>query len=244
MPVLREIRFYVSYTPSKEIEDLLLGKNEEEQNKITVEDYNKNYQQRYFQFRLETRNITSFYERCLKGYRNDKCSKINIECVPNVVMEPSAVLGIYKVQVAFNVDDFFKLDDFEKKRKTLDLIKIAITQIIEKEGWDKTIFDETYNRIISENYINTWIWKKRKHNPTRKYIAKVFCDHDIYSCDIGIIITDKNEQIIKKQVVVREKPDEWMFGKHFGDLKWISNNEVVLIGKGGHSQFSIKIEEL
>lgn len=243
MLILREIRFYVRYTPSKEIEALLVGKNEEERNKITVEDYNKNYQQRDFQFRLQTRNITSFYERCLKGYKNDKCSKINIECVENVVSKPSEVLGIYTVQVAFNVDDFFKLNDFDKKKKTLELIRIAISQVLKNEKWDKSIFDEAYNGVISEDYDNKWVWKKQKNSPNRKYIAKVFCEHGIYSCDISIIITDKNEQIIKKEMVVREKPDEWMFGKYFGDLRWISNNEVVLIVKDGSSQFSVKIEE-
>lgn len=154
MPILREIRFHVPYAPSKEIEALLVGKNKEEQNKITVEDYNKNYKQRDFQFRLETRNITSFYEQCLQGYRNDKCCKINIDCVPNVVMEPSVVLGVYTVQVAFNVDDFFKLDDLGKKRKSLELVKMATSQIIEKEGWDKAIFNKAYRRIIDENFIN------------------------------------------------------------------------------------------
>jgi hypothetical protein len=242
MPTLKEIRFYASYIPSKELESLLVGKSEEERNKITSEDYSSNYKRRNFEFRLQTRNITSFYERCLKGYKNDKCSKINIECMPNTVVQSNALQGIYSVHIPFDVDDFFKLDDFDKKKKTLDLIQIAISHIIEKEGWDKTIFDEAYNRIISENYINTWIWKKQKNNPNRKYIAKVFCEHGIYSSDIGIIITDKNGQIIKKEVGVSEKPDEWAFGKYFGDLKWITNNEVVLISKDGHSQFGIKIE--
>lgn len=162
MPTLREIRFYVSYIPSKEIEALLVGKSEEERNKITSEDYNNNYKRRNSKFRLQTRNITSFYESCLKGYKNDKCSKINIECMPNTVVQSNALLGIYSVHIPFDVDDFFKLDDFGKKKKTLDLIQIAMSHIIEKEGWNKTIFDEAYNRIISENYINTWIWKKQK----------------------------------------------------------------------------------
>jgi len=242
MPTLREIRFYVCYAPSKEVEALLVGKNEEERNKITVEDYNKNYQQRYFQFRLQTRNITAFYERCLKGYKNDKCSKINIDCVQDVVREPSSLYGIYSVQVAFNVDEFFKLDDFGKKKKTLELIRAAISQIVEKEGWDKTIFDNAYNKVISENYINKWIWKKQKYNPTRKYIAKVLCEHGIHSCDISVIIMDKKEQIIRKELIISEKPDEWMFAKYFGDLKWISTNEVALIGKSGDQQASVKIE--
>ncbi|MDP4147003.1 MAG: hypothetical protein Q8936_21435 [Bacillota bacterium] len=243
MPTLREIRFYVCYTPSKEIEALLVGKTEEEQNKITVEDYDKNYHHRDFEFRLQTRSIASFYVRCLKGYKNDKCSKINIECVPNIVREPNALFGIYSVQVAFNVDEFFKLDNLGKKKKTLELIKVAISQLIEKEGWDKEIFDEAYNRIVSENYVNKWAWKKQKNNPSRKYIAKVSCEHGIHSFDISIVIMDKNNNIIKEETVVREKPDEWMFGRYFGDLKWISNNEVVLVDKEGNSEFSVNIKE-
>ncbi|MCX7914579.1 MAG: hypothetical protein N2511_08345 [Thermodesulfovibrionales bacterium] len=73
-------------------------------------------------------------------------------------------------------------------------------------------------------------------------MAKVLCEHGIYSCDISIIIVDMKEQVVKKELVIKEKPDEWMFSKYFGDLKWISNNEVVLIGKNGNQQFSIIIE--
>lgn len=241
MPTLRNIELHVSYIPSKGIEDLLVGKSKEEQNKITTEDYNNNMKQRNSKFRLQTRNITAFYERCLKGYKNDKCCKINIECAPNSVIKSSVVLGIYTVHIPYDIDNFFKLNDFDKKRKTLDLINIAIEHIVEKEQWDKIRFDEAYNQIISENYINTWIWKKQKHSPNRKYIAKVFCEHDIYYCDIGIIIVDKSGQIIKKEVVVTEIPTEWVFIKYFGDLKWISNNELEFIGKDGNSRFTIKI---
>lgn len=241
MPTLREIRFYVNYTPSKDIEALLVGKNDEERNKITVEDYNINYQQRNFQFRLQTRNITAFYERCLKGYKNDKCSKINIECVQKVDRDPGAVFGIYTVQVAFNVDDFFKLVDLDKKKKTLELIRMGMSQVIDKEGWNRTVFDEAYNTIVTENYANKWVWKKQKSNPSRKYIAKVLCEHNIYSCDINVIIMDKNSQIIKKEVVVSEIPDELKFANYFGELKWISNSEVVLVGKNGSHEFRVRI---
>lgn len=241
MPTLREIRFYVKYTPSKDVQASLIGKSEEERNAITIEDYNKNYKERNFQFRLQTRNITAFYEKCLKGYKNDKCSKINIECVENEVREPSWWDRIYTVQVVYNIDDFFKLDDLAKKKKALELIQVAMTQVIEKEGWDKTLFDDAYNTVISENYTNKWIWKKQKNNPSRKYIAKVLCEHNIYTCDISILIMDKNNQVIKRELIVSEKPDEWKFGDYFGDLKWTSNDEVILISKRGSTEFRVKM---
>jgi hypothetical protein len=243
MPTLKEIGFHVKYEPNEEIAALLVGKSEEEQNKITVEDYTNNYKKRNFEFRLQTRNIASFYERCFKSYKNDKCWKILIECVKSDAREPSAVLGIYTVQVVYNVDNFFKLDDYEKKRTTLELIRSAVGKVVEKECWDGVVFDNAYERVISEDYLNRWIWKKQKHSPSRKYIAKILCDHGIYSCDISIIVTDKKEQIVKKELVIREKPDEWMFAKYFGDLKWISTNNVALIDKAGNQRVSVIFEE-
>ncbi|GAA0177103.1 hypothetical protein SH2C18_03890 [Clostridium sediminicola] len=233
MPTLKEIGFDVRYIPSEEVAALLVGKSEEERNKITVEDYNKNYKQRNVEFRYQTRCIASFYERCFKSYKNDKCWKILIECVPNVNREPMAVLGIYHVQVSFDINDFFKLDDLEKKRKTLELINTAVSEVVKKENWDEAIFENAYNRVIKENYVNKWVWKKPKNNPGRKYLAKVLLEHDIYSCDISIIITDKKEQVIKRKLVVKEKPSEWMFAKYFGNLKWLSNKEVALIDRSG-----------
>lgn len=52
---------------------------------------------------------------------------------------------------------------------------------------------------------------------------------------------NKSNEVIKKEVVVTEKPDEWRFGNYFGDLKWISKDEVVLISKKGSSEFKVKI---
>lgn len=242
MPILKEIGFDVSYIPSEEVAKLLVGKSEEERNKITTEDYSRNYKQRNFQFRLQTRCIASFYERCFKSYKNDKCWKILIECVPNVDREPKSISGIYMIQVAFDINDFFNLDGLEKKIKSLELIKTAVSEILKIEGWDETIFESAYNRVVSENYVNKWIWKKQKNNPVRQYIAKVLCEHDIYSCDISILITDKKEQVIKREIVVKEKPDEWMFAKYFGDLKWISNKEVSLVSKEGNYEFRVKID--
>lgn len=241
MPSLRDIRFYVTYIPSEEVEALLVGKSEEERREITRQDYEKNHEQRQLDFRLQTRNISSFYSSCLKGHKNDQCSRINIECRSNSEIRSSFGEGFYVVFIPYDIDDFFKLDDLGKKKKTLELIDIATAHIIEKEGWDRTIFDEAHHQIVNNDYMNRWIWKKPKNSPNRKYLAKVFGNHGLYSCDIGIIIEDKNGQIMKQEVVVSEKPEEWAFLKYLGDLKWISGNEVVLIGKDGDSEFHMKV---
>lgn len=241
MPTLKEIGLYPQYIPSEEIIKQLAGKSEEKRKKITVDDYNRNYKEKFFEFRLQTRCIAALYERSFNAYKNNKCWKIVINCVLNVDREPNSVNGIYLVQVKFNIEDFFGLDDFEKKRKTLDIITKGVSQIVQKEGWDKTVFDDAHNKVLAENYENRWIWKKQKSNPGRQYIAKVLCEHGLYSCNISLIIEDKRGQVIKQEIVIREKPDEWAFSKYFGDLMWISNNEVRLISKKKDYEFKLNI---
>lgn len=242
MHTLKEIIFDVPYIPSEKIVCQLEGKIEEERNKITTEDYNQNYKERNFKFRLQTRCIASLFERLLGGFKNDKCRRIIIQCVPLKTRVAGCFEGFYLVQVSYDINNFFQLDDLEKKKKALELIKVGLTEIIEKEGWDSIIFDKVYNQIIEGNYINKWLWAKQKNNPRRQYIAKILCEHDIYSCDVKIIITDKKGQVVKEEKVVSEKPDEWAYAKYFGDLKWISNNEVTLISKNKNYEFRVNID--
>lgn len=242
MPILRDIIFDIPYIPSKEVLDKLTGRPEEECNKITVEDYEKNYKERNFRFRLQTGCITNMYVHYLGKFRNDKCRRIIIECVPSIEKEPRAFEVFYIVQVKFDIDKFFELNDIDKKRKALELIKITVSQIVEVEGWDKSIFEHAYNKVILENYIYSVIWKKQKNSPNRQYTAKVLLEHDLYSSDISILITDKNGRIVKREKIVTESPAVWAYSKYFGDLRWLTDKEVALISKFEGHEYKVKLD--
>ncbi|MDP4144111.1 MAG: hypothetical protein Q8936_06440 [Bacillota bacterium] len=242
MPILRDIFFDVPYKPNKNVLTELVGKSEDECNKITTADYQKNCKERNFKFRLQTRCISSLYVYHLGKFKNDKCWRIIIECVPNIDRGPGAFGGFYHVQVKLDIDSFLKLSDIDKKRKTLELIKNAITEIVEIERWDKGIFENAYNQVISENYVNKRIWKKQKSSPGRQYIAKVLVEHDLYKSEISIVITDKNGAIVKQEKVATDLPDEWAYTKYLGELKWISNTEISLISKSDEYEFTVSLD--
>ena len=63
----------------------------------------------------------------------------------------------------------------------------------------------------------------------------------MHSCDIKVVITDREVNVLKEEIVVTEKPDEWAYAKYLGNLKWLSNNEVVLISKNKERQFKVTI---
>lgn len=82
--------------------------------------------------------------------------------------------------------------DFEKKRIALDVLKMDIDKIIMGEDWTKKSFDIPYERVIECNYINQWIWKRPMKSPTKSFSAEVFCEHNLRSFDISIVIKTHN----------------------------------------------------
>jgi hypothetical protein len=242
MSILRDIFFDVPYKPNEDVMAELVGKSEEERNKITIADYEKNYKERNFKFRLQTRSIASSYIYHLGKFKNDKCWRIIIECVPSIDRGPGAYGGFYHIQVKLDINSFLKLSDIDKKRKTLEIVNNAVLEIVEIEGWDKGIFESVYNKIILDNYINKRIWKKQKSSPGRQYKAKVLLEHGLYKSEISIIVTDKSGDIVKQEKVAETLPDEWAYAKYFGELKWFSNTELALISKSKEYEFRMKLD--
>ncbi|PLT32669.1 hypothetical protein CUU64_17285 [Bacillus sp. V5-8f] len=66
--------------------------------------------------------------------------------------------------------------------------------------------------------------------------------HGLYSCDIYLIVKDKNGQQIAQKKVASELPDELVFGRHLGELKWLSNNEVALFNCSRTNYISVQLK--
>ncbi|WBW95929.1 hypothetical protein [Oceanirhabdus sp. W0125-5] len=193
-------------------------------------------------FRDEIRCIASMYERYFSKFKTKNCWKILIECVDMVTNEKVRdLLGAYTIQVKFNIDEYFKLSNTQKKKIVLECLKEGIDKVCDEMKWEKSPFEEAYNKIIENNYENNWTWKKPVRNPTKEYKAEVFCEHHVDVFNISIIIKNyKGEELIRK-MVKDERPNEFSYVWHFGELKWISDNEVVLINQDGNERWSVKI---
>lgn len=45
----------------------------------------------------------------------------------------------------------------------------------------------------------------------------------------------------KYEKIISEKPDEFYFDEHLGQLKWLSSNEVELKNKNGDKKWIVRI---
>jgi hypothetical protein len=196
-------------------------------------------------FSFETRCITKLFERLLVGFQSEDCKQINFHCGNFDRFKISeSVDGFYEVLVPLDIKEFLKLDDFIKKEKTLELLKNCLDFVIEQKKWDPDPFQQVYLKIKKLNYINEFIWNKPKWNPSKKYKAEVHCTHDLYSFDINISITNRDNNVLKNEKILSTKPDDIIYSRFLGELKWISNGEVALFEKFSKRYVSIKLDNM
>ena len=212
-----------------------------ERNEAIRQDYEANWKQKRREFALQTRCITACFER-LFGYMNTRdCKKITINCMPEVPVKSIKKFsgGFYEVQTKFCYTSFTKLNDYEKKKISLDLLMAGVRQIAKAQKWDMAQFEQVYEAIVAAEWKNEWVWKKPVSSPDKKAVAHVFLHHEVRQMDIYLVICDKNGREVVKERIVSEEPDEWVYTQHLGEIKWIDDRKVALVNKNKDRTLSV-----
>lgn len=198
-----------------------------------------NAQQRR-QFALETRCITSFFERKFPKFYTPKCWKILVECVAEVT-KPNIMdlTGVFAVQVGMNETQFFAAADGDKKSLTLDLLMRGINRVLDSTKWDATPFVQTAQLIRNASFRNEWVWKQALCSPNRKYRGKVFCRHEIRAFEIQLVIENISGVVVARSPIITELPDEWAYSDRLGRLTWANSSELMLLNKQGGKEMSV-----
>ncbi|WP_342541784.1 hypothetical protein MHH33_11180 [Paenisporosarcina sp. FSL H8-0542] len=90
---------------------------------------------------FQSRCITSLYESSFSKFNTTDISQINIFCVKEFPEANSNVVdGFCDVEILFDVCEFLKLDDQEKKEVILDKLKQGIDKVVELNNWESTPF--------------------------------------------------------------------------------------------------------
>ncbi|WP_349408768.1 hypothetical protein [Pseudalkalibacillus sp. SCS-8] len=193
---------------------------------------------------FQSRCITALYEECFNEFYTEYIKQINVFCV-NDSPKPTLTIvdGFCHVEINYDTNNFFKLDDQEKKEVVLDILKQGINKVVKLNNWESAPFDAAYLCVKEANYQNEYVWKKPKSSPNRNYKAEVKINHDLYSCEIYLVVKDKYGQEIVNKLVSSTKPDEIIFSYFLGELKWLSNYEVALFNKPKSKYASVHINE-
>ncbi|WP_442601936.1 hypothetical protein [Paenibacillus sp. KN14-4R] len=206
-------------------------------------DYEMNWKGMRRTIRLETRCMTSMFERLFNKLKTEDCWKVLVECVSEIKEERILNFsGVCTVQVPFSYREFLESDDENKKIASLEILMEGIRIVALYKGWIIEPFERVYRSIKEQLYKNDWVWKKPLKSPDGKYIAEVLCQHNVKSMDIVLIVKAKDGTEVNRNKIISELPDEFAYAKHLGKLEWLSINEVALVSKKGDNSWSTQIE--
>lgn len=195
-------------------------------------DYEWNWKWKRRQFQLMTRCMTAMIERIMPRIVTNECWKILIECVER----PSSSkiinrLGVYCVQVPFEVELFWEMSSLEKRVYTIQKIREALVIIAQNDCFDVTAIANACDEVVNLNYINEWYWKKPVKS--KHLTVQVKVSHEVESCNIYLVFTDYTKNVSKEEFIVSDLPDEWAYFKYFGKLEWVSDGTAKLTTKSG-----------
>lgn len=240
--ILKDIDLDLPYQENPEkIKEVISQHNLSEEAAIEY-DYRENWKDKRILFRDQVRCIAEMYTYLLGKYKTQETKKIIINCQRELIGEKIITVdGFTEVDINFDIDNYFKLSNSQKKQIILKIINESVLKIARKYSWNEDIFDQINQEIIEKNYNNEYVWKK-KISPNRALIAEVFCQHDIESIEIFIVIRDKkSNEVIKRELIIKDRPHELIFVNYLGDLKWISNNEVALIHRNKNKKWIVTV---
>ena len=199
-------------------------------------------QTRRVEFRRQTRCLCALYERVFGKHRVGNYWKVLVECVTHDRRVGHLdLLGVCTVQVVAGPEEFFDLSDEGKKRWALDALTSGINALISELEWDPRPFEKARGAVLAVGLRNEWLWNRPVYSPSRRMKASVFCEHDVTAFHISILVSSTEGRELARQRVLSEVPDELLYVRHLGRLRWASAEEVRLFNKSGNVVASLRL---
>lgn len=139
--------------------------------------------------------------------------------------------GVYSIQVSFDINKFWEMNSFEKKKYVVSKIGEAVEIIAQYNFFDVKEIQKACNKIVDSNYINEWYWNKPVKSKQMSVQVKVL--HEVESVKIYMIFKDSIKNICKDKFLVADIPDERVYNQYLGKIEWVSAGTARLSTKNG-----------
>ena len=189
-----------------------------------------------FKLELDLSRKFTLFNRCVCAHFERVFDPIETDGIYRVVVKlsgPDKRIGttelsssVIKSYREFDFGYFETLNLIAKKRLLLDTLYDALMSLCEIYGWPKDTFQDAYEMVIREDFVNTYIIK-RKLNRSKKLSAELIGDHNEKTFDCSLVIKNDDGIELLNKHLFSEEPDEFVFNSRIGDIKWINSTTVV-----------------
>lgn len=233
--ILKEISFDLPYIEDKKCIARIQGNEGLDYEEARIKEYNQNWKWKRRAFSLQTRCMTSMIERLMPRIVTDNYWKILINCAENPIDKVLVSGGVFEMWIEFNYCQFQNFTTLQKKQYVIEKVIEAMNQISSHVDFDVDIIVNICNTIRQMNYQNQWFWGKPKRNKSK--FAQIEVVHDVENVQIFMNYLDSQKNVIKRTLLLTEKPDEWAYGMCLGKIVWVNDDEAQLISRDGNKKW-------
>ena len=140
-------------------------------------------------------------------------------------------MGVYSIQVPFDISTFWEMNSLNKKKYVVTKIREAIRIIAQYNFFDVGEIENACNKVENLNYVNEWHWSKPVK--CKQISAQVKVLHDVERVTISLVFKDSAQKSYREKILVSDIPDERVYSKYLGKLEWISVGTARLSTKNG-----------
>ncbi len=205
----------------------------------------KHLQVKYDDFHSQTYSVVHLFEDHLpKKLCFNDIYAIQFECSLNLQLQCKGIEldGILRVQIPYDVNEFFTLSDSEKKKVTLELLMKGMKCVADEKGYDLEPFINAYNGVIADNYEYKKTFKKPKLSPNRKLKARIEVVLGLYEFSAYLIVEDKMQNEVVRRLISTTIQRWELLYSYLGELKWIDNEIIRLYQRKPQEQKYIELK--
>lgn len=223
---------------------------------IYFKDWGKNRPKKHYNRLHEMRIFELIFSKKLgeRGLKLGGFERILVFCLANprkeVSYEEDRAIGELRILVPYDYTSFLKLSSIEEKFQAFsELIHLYIIPALEKySGLPLSTIseyvEEAMGKIVKQNYEAVFlVGKTPKKSPSRKKLAILKGIHRSEGFQLRCEVYNEKGLKIIDQLLVEDVGNEVVYDQYLGNLKWESENVIVVKSKSSNWMSEIKIDE-
>ena len=184
--------------------------------------------------------VEDIYLRNLIPYKNNQIKKLNVTLVGQNDLDffSSTTLSLDKfvnqlsigeVFLMFDFELYSKSDEYSKKLAILDKIQEGFEIFCKQTNSDPGPFRTAYQRCINQKLIDEYVYKE-VYSKDKKYKIQVLIRLDLTTLKVIGNFFDSRGAKLSERIFMERDPLP-LYDEYLGDVKWKSDNEVILYGE-------------
>ncbi len=145
---------------------------------------------------------------------------------------------LYDVSVVFlelpfkDLDEYFTLSNYEKSDFLLKCIVKAFKELSKKtDTIDLNLINAIALKCKEDKFENHYYFGKLKSAKNRKHKAGVRVEHEMDTLKLYLDILDKEENLIKRELIIETEPIYPKYYPSLGGVKWTDNQTVEMFNR-------------